>query len=257
MKLDPELLRGLGLKEFTALDLETTGLDPQTAEIIELGAVRFVDGEPKEKFSALVRPEGELPPVITALTGIGPEDLAGAPPLGEALPDFLEFIGKGKIVAHKAEFDRGFLEAAAAGLGISLPHHEWLDTLLLARALLPRSRNHKLGTLAEGLGLPQEGPHRAAADAERVGLLLIALLKRGLDVGFPALQGLASLSPPGLRELFKGLVSYRRERGILGGRRAAQAPPWEPRPREIWEDFRLDPGQIELFFKRDGPLAQR
>ncbi|MFQ6090322.1 MAG: ATP-dependent DNA helicase, partial [Candidatus Bipolaricaulia bacterium] len=52
-------------------------------------------------------------------------------------------------------------------------------------------------------------------------------------------------------------VGYRRERGILGGRRAAQAPLWEPRPREIWEDFQLDPGQIELFFKRDGPLAQR
>jgi len=256
-KLDPELLRGLGLKNFIALDLETTGLEPHQAEVIELGAIRFVDGEPEEKFSALVQPEGELPPIITALTGIGPEDLNGAPPLGEVLPEFLQFIGGGKIVAHKAEFDRGFLEAAAAGLGISLPRYEWLDTLLLARALLPRSRNHKLGTLAEGLGLPQEGPHRAAADAARAGYLLIELLERGLEVGLGALKDLAGLSPPELRGIFSGLVDFRRERGLLGERRAAQAPLWEPHPREAREDFRLDPDQVEPFFKREGPLAQR
>jgi len=256
-KPDPELLRRLDLDEFIALDLETTGLEPHQAEIIELGAVRFVDGEPEEKFSTLVQPEGELPPIITALTGIGPEDLKGAPPLGEVLPDFLQFIGGGKIVAHKAEFDRGFLEAAAAGLGISLPQYEWLDTLLLARALLPRSRDHKLGTLAEGLGLPQEGPHRAAADAARAGYLLIELLERGLEVGLGALKDLASLSPPELRGIFSGLVDFRRERGLSGERRVAQAPLWEPHPREAREDFRLDPDQVELFFKRDGPLAQR
>jgi len=256
MKPDPELLRLLGLEEFVALDLETTGLDPARAEIIELGAVRFSGGAPQERFSSLIRPEGEVPLKILELTGIATEALKRAPSLEAVLPQALGFIAGERVVAHKAEFDRAFLEAAAAKLDLSMPQCGWLDTLLLARALLPRSRNHKLRTLAEELGLPQEDPHRAAADAERVGHLLLALLERGLEVEMRALQSLVQLSPPGPREIFKGLVDYRRARDLLG-RPSTQAPLWEPHPRETREDFQLDLDQIEQIFNLEGPLARR
>ncbi|MFQ6117894.1 MAG: exonuclease domain-containing protein, partial [Candidatus Bipolaricaulia bacterium] len=257
MKLDPELLRGLGLKDYVALDLETTGLDRTRAEVIELGAVRFVEEEPQERFNSLIRPEGQVPPQVIRLTGIEPEELGEAPSLETVLPQLVEFIGKMRLAAHNAEFDRGFLEAAAARLNIPLPQYDWLDTLLLARALLPRLSSHKLETLARELGLPQEELHRAAADAERVGLLLIELLQRGLEVGLGALESLAALSPMGPRQVFNGLLDYRRERGLPGRPRAERAPTWEPRPQGIEEDFRLDPDQIEQFFGSSGPLASR
>ncbi len=261
-KPDPELLRLLELEEFVALDLETTGLDPQTAEIIELGAVRFVDGSPKERFSALVRPKGPPSDEIIQLTGIAPDELERAPPLEDSLPRFLEFIAGKRLVAHNAEFDRAFLEVAVRRLGPALlpSSAEWLDTLSLACALYPGLYSHKLEAIAKELGLPLAEPHRAAADAERVGLILLRLLQRGLEVRLAALESLILLSPPELSSFFKALVAYRQGRGLLGrsGLRA-RAPKWEPQLKrgEGDEAFRLDLDKIERLFKRDGPFAPR
>jgi ATP-dependent DNA helicase DinG len=266
-RLGPELLHELGLDEFVALDLETTGLDPQTAEILELGAVRFVAGEPKERFSALVRPAGPTPDEIVELTGITPVELERAPPLEALLPHFLEFLAEKRLVAHNAPFDWAFLEAAAArsALGEMPPRARWLDTLAIARALYPRLYSHKLEAVAGELGLPLSRLHRAAADAERVGLILLKLLERGLEVGPAALESLILLSPPELSPFFKGLLAYRRSRGLLGPSRSqrqprpGRPPKWEPRPsaRIGNEGFRLDPDRVERLFKADGPLAPR
>ncbi len=239
-----------------SLDLETTGLDPHLAEIIELGAVCFVEGEPKERFSSLVRPEGRVPAEITKLTGIAPGDLEEAPPLEEVLPRLLQFVGQRTIVAHKADFDRSFLEAGAERSGIPLPHGSWLDTILLGRALLPRLYNHRLETLAGELGLSLGGLHRAAADAERAGFILTKLLQRALEVPLAALPGLAMLSPSGPRLIFNGLVDYRRERGLVGRPRGERAKLWEPRPEQVQEEFQLDLNGIEEVFGEDGPLAK-
>ena len=78
---------------FVAIDLETTGLDPRSCEIIEFGAARVEKGEITERFSRLARPSAPLPAAITRLTGITDADLAGAPDAGLALAEFLEFIG--------------------------------------------------------------------------------------------------------------------------------------------------------------------
>ncbi|MGQ9734035.1 MAG: helicase C-terminal domain-containing protein [Candidatus Bipolaricaulia bacterium] len=261
-RLDPELLCELELDEFVALDLETTGLDPQTDEIIELGAVKFVDGSPKEQFSALVRPKGPLPKEIIELTGIKPVELERAPPLEASLSQFLRFLTEKRLIAHNAPFDRAFLEAVTmrSGLGGAPPHSKWLDTLSLARALYPGLYSYQLGALAGEFGLSLREPHRAAADAERVGLILLKLLERGLEVRLAALESLVLLSPPELSSLFKALVTYRRSRGPLGrAQLQPRAPKWEPRvkEREGLEGFRLDPDGITRLFKREGPLAPK
>jgi DNA polymerase III epsilon subunit family exonuclease len=186
-----------------AIDLETTGLDASTCEIIEFGAVRFRGGEPAERFESLARPSGPLPEAITRLTGITDADLAGAPESGHALAEFLEFIGQDTLVAHNASFESGFLRAATSGRFSA----EILDSLELARVLLPESPGHSLGRLADALGLEHGRLHRAAADAELGGRLWAALLAALGKLPLPVLTEVCWMLGPTihpLRELFLG-----------------------------------------------------
>jgi len=161
--------------EFIALDLETTGLDPQIHEIIEIGLVRFSEGEPRERLVWLVRPARPPSPEGLAVSGISPEELAAAPELAEVLPEVLDRLAGAMVVAHNAPFDRAFLAAAAQRLGLRLPPARWVDTLALARALWPRRTGYSLQALRERLGLPAQG-HRALPDAEAAGRVFLALL---------------------------------------------------------------------------------
>ena len=106
---------------FTLLDFETTGLDPQNSELIEIGAIRVVmkpDGSlvEEERFQSLVLPEGEIPWVIQKLTGITPELLqkSSARPLHELLPEFLDFLQDAPIIAHNSAMEQGFLDHQVA-----------------------------------------------------------------------------------------------------------------------------------------------
>ena len=94
---------------FVAIDTETTGLDPVSGEIIELGAVRFINGREVESFGELVKPEFGLPERNRRLTGIDPTMLVGARALPMALESFKEFVGDDLLVLHNAEFDTKFL----------------------------------------------------------------------------------------------------------------------------------------------------
>lgn len=159
--------------EFLALDLETTGLDPQQDEIVEIGLVWFSEGEPKAKRSWLVRPTrlGEG----LAVSGLGWEELRGAPALVEVLPRVLPELAGQLVVAHNVQFDRAFLAAGARRLGIPFPRAHWVDTLTLARALWPGRAGYSLEELKEELGLA-EGGHRALPDAEAAGRIFLTLL---------------------------------------------------------------------------------
>lgn len=249
------LLEKLDLTQFTALDLETTGLDPGGDEIIELGAVRFREGQPKERFAQLVRPGLGLPERIAELTGISATELEHSPSLEAVLPQFLEFIGPGPVVAHNAAFDQAFLRDGAARLGLEMPKR-WLDTFLLARALLPRRTGHGLEELARAFALPEAMPHRAVADAERAGLLLLKLIARGLEVPPAVLQELALFSGQELRKLFRGLIAVQKELKLKVPQRRVY-PIWKPRPAPPKnEEFLLDLEEIVRVFRRDGPLAR-
>lgn len=164
--------------DLVVVDVETTGWLADSASITEIGAVRLATDQPVREFSALVNPGMPIPPDITALTGITDDMVAAAPPIGEVLPRFIEFVRGSVIVAHNAPFDLGFLSAACAGSGIDWPPSAVIDTAVLARLLLTPDAvtDHKLTTLASYFGTGTAPCHRALADAKATAGVLGGLL---------------------------------------------------------------------------------
>ncbi len=150
--------------EFVAFDIETTGLSQKTERMTEIGAVIFKDGEVLERFQTFVNPEKPIPFEITELTGIRDRDVFDAPSEGEALKKFIEFCGNRPLIAHNADFDTGFMSECAERNGLEFDPVT-IDTLALARALLPDLKRHKLDIVAARLGLPEFNHHRASDDA--------------------------------------------------------------------------------------------
>ncbi|MGN1002420.1 MAG: PolC-type DNA polymerase III, partial [Oscillospiraceae bacterium] len=150
--------------EFVAFDIECTGLYADRDRMTEIGAVIFSGGQIKETFNTFVDPGMPIPEEIVKLTGITDSDVAGAPGEAEALRAFLAFAGDRPLIAHNADFDVGFLSAAAERNGIAFDP-VYLDTLVLAQTLLPHLKRHKLDTVSNYLSLPEFNHHRASDDA--------------------------------------------------------------------------------------------
>ena len=157
--------------DFVAFDIETTGLHADRDRITEIGAVIFRDGQPADSFNTFVDPEMHIPEEIVRLTGITDAMVAGAPREAEALAAFLNFCGDLPLCAHNADFDVGFLRAAADRCALEF-RPVYLDTLVLAQTLLPHLRNHKLDTVSNFLSLPDFQHHRASDDAMVCGRIL-------------------------------------------------------------------------------------
>ena len=153
-------------EDYVVIDVETTGLDREKDEILELGAVRIIDHEIAEQFSALVQPRGEVPKEITELTGITMEMVRteGMEP-GRALTEFWAFVGESPMVGYNLRFDRGFLGRASAKAGIPVPRTECWDVLTTARRRARDVPDHRLGTLAAYFGIEVQEEHRALADS--------------------------------------------------------------------------------------------
>jgi DNA polymerase III epsilon subunit family exonuclease len=184
-------------RSFIGLDLETTGIDPAEDRIIEVGAVRVVDGTVDEVMSAFVDPGREIPSDVVYLTGITDEDVAGAPPIEEILPRLIEFVGGDPLVAHSASFDTAFLSAAAAGRAdLELRGATVFDTLKLSRALVPRLPSHRLASLVAFFDLTHERAHRAGDDALAVSMLFLSLLGVLDQIGSAILGRMAALADP-------------------------------------------------------------
>ncbi|HLY28537.1 MAG TPA: helicase C-terminal domain-containing protein [Aggregatilineales bacterium] len=144
-----------------ALDLETTGLDSSTAQIIEIGIVKFQGHEVLEQYRTFVDPERQIPPRITAITGITQDDVRGAPKLADVLPHVVEMVGMAPVIGHNVEFDMRFLQRA----GI-LQSNDFVDTYELASVLMPTAPRYNLNALMQELHLQPDGSyHRALADA--------------------------------------------------------------------------------------------
>lgn len=161
--------------EFVVADLETTGLDPKSCEILELAAVKAdSEGTVISQYSALVRISRPLPDAIAELTKIsqGQIDEEGLP-LYNALHAFLAFVGERPVFFHNAPFDIAFLQRAAEQVGLRL-FNVVHDTLPIARAAWPEMRSHKLETLAKIIEAAPSPSHRALADAKSALAVLMA-----------------------------------------------------------------------------------
>jgi len=175
-------------KVYVALDLETTGLDPERDSIIEIGAVRFRDDRVFETFSSPVNPGRPIPYRIQQLTGITNEDVADAPPLAAVRERLLRFVGTHTVVGHNVGFDLAFLRRQGM-----LQGQYSVDTFELAGILMPHAARYSLARLAEELEIDFPEQHRALADAEATRSLFLALM------------GLARQLPPNVLEEIVGV----------------------------------------------------
>ncbi len=167
--------------EFVVFDIETTGLNAASERITEIGAVRIKNGEILERFNIFVNPEKMIPAKIVDLTGITDEMVKDAAKEAEALRQFYEFIGPDAVlVAHNADFDTGFIRAAATRCAMDYPYSH-VDTLVAAKALYPGLKDYKLDTLVDHLKVGPFNHHRACDDAEVTAKVFLDMLRRLKD----------------------------------------------------------------------------
>jgi predicted DnaQ family exonuclease/DinG family helicase len=216
MPAAPRRLELAAPMSYVALDLETTGLDPDLDEIIEVAAVRFDAHGVIDRYQSLVNPGRPLEYRIALLTGIAPEELEDAPHFAAIASDVAEFIGMDPIVGQNPTFDTGFL--ARNGVPVAGPTY---DTFEMAGLLLPGLQQHTLGAIADHLGIEFTGRHRAMADADAAREVFVALRER-LAASVPELlaeaERIAMASDWPLRHLFREVAAERPRRPGDGDR---------------------------------------
>ena len=206
--------------DYVALDLETTGFDPARDRVIEVGAVAFDDrGRVADRLSSLADPGRGVPDAVLRLTGIDPRALPSAPPAARVLERLGRFMEGRSAVGHGTRLEVGFLEAA----GLWPAGAEMLDTLDLARILLPSAPSHSLSELSHTLGLEQPSAHRAFDDADATRQLL------------EHLRDVARALPPSLLERLQ---------------RLAEPYPWRVARFFVDEVARPSPPERELVERR-------
>lgn len=166
--------------KYIAFDVETTGLNPSTDRIIELGAVIFENGVPVKSFSSLVNPGISVPSSATAVNHITNTMLKAAHDEKSVYPEFIEFLGdavSGNTImcAHNARFDFDFLQNTLTRLGYDA-ELKYVDTLALSRRYIPGLANYKQCTVEAHFGLKNSSSHRAETDAEMCGRILHKIL---------------------------------------------------------------------------------
>lgn len=162
---------------FVVFDIETTGFGPVKDEIIEIGAVKITDGKIVDKYSTFINPIIPIPYEIQQLTGINDDMVMTSPTIDVILPQFLEFCDGCTLVAHNAGFDVGFINKKAENLGISIDFTV-IDTVSLARILLPELKRFKLNIVAKALNISLENHHRAVDDAQATAEIFVKFVER-------------------------------------------------------------------------------
>ncbi|MFG6148878.1 PolC-type DNA polymerase III [Halobacillus sp. B23F22_1] len=175
--------RDLASDVYVVFDVETTGLSAVYDKIIELAAVKIKDGEIIDRFESFANPHQPLSQTTTDLTGITDDHVKDAPEIEEVLKDFYQWMDNDILVAHNASFDMGFLNAGFQRIDIGKAVNPVIDTLELARFLVPELKNHRLNTLCKHFDIELTQHHRAIYDAEATGYLLWKLVKKALERG--------------------------------------------------------------------------
>lgn len=233
---------------YVVFDLETTGFSPTQNKIIEIGAVKVVGGKIVDRFSEFVNPEVPIPFKIEDLTGINDNMVLGAETIETLLPKFMEFCEGCVLVAHNAEFDTGFIRVNCEKLG--LPYdYTVLDTVSLARLLLPELSKYKLNIVAKALGIVLENHHRAVDDAGATAEIFLKFLTMLDEKGIQTLDALnesAKMTPEAIKKAptYHGIILIKNETGRINLNRLVSVSNLEyfnrrPRmPKSVIEQYR-------------------
>src|SRR5437667_3283105 len=178
--------------EYAALDLETTGLDPAQDLVLEIGAVALTSDRATSTLERLVDPGRPGPDTVLRLTGIKQEELRGAANPDDALRRLADFLRGRQPVGHGARLDVEFLEAAGLWDG----SQQVLDTLDIARILLPTAGSHSLPLLSTEMGITQPRPHRALDDADATRQLLLRLREEAVALAEGLKESMLALVAP-------------------------------------------------------------
>lgn len=171
------------IKDYVCVDIETTGIRPKWDRIIEIGAVKVRDGKEVDTFSELIYPGIHVPLRITQLTGITDEMLTGKLGIDQVLPKFVEFAGEDLLLGHNIRFDYSFLKQNAMNLNVEFD--KWgMDTLKIARKVLPQLESRALDYLCEFYHIKDENHHRAFNDASVTSQLYLILMEE-FGKGYP------------------------------------------------------------------------
>lgn len=160
--------------DVVVFDIETTGLDALTCEIIEIGAVKISGGKITETFETLIKPKAHIPDEIVNLTGITDDMVKDCHNIKQILPDFYKFCYGTTIMAYNIDFDYKFINIAGMKQGLIFDMRQ-IDAMYLARAFIPGLKNFKLGTVCKRLGVSLENAHRAVHDATATAEVVIKL----------------------------------------------------------------------------------
>jgi len=162
---------------FIVVDLETTGLEPKLDRIIEIAAVKVLDGKIIDEWNTLVNPEIFLSQTTTDITGITTEMVQKAPLFQDVVDDYLKFMGDGSIfVAHNVDFDHAFMNQHLLKHDRPGLPHPYMCTFKLAKRVHPNLSRYNLGFLAESFGVDLSQAHRALHDARATAELFIKFM---------------------------------------------------------------------------------
>ena len=170
---DAEYDDNISKNTFVVFDVETTGLDADTCELIEIGAVKVVNGVVSEKFQTLIKPKKKISDLITDITHITNEMVENAPISEQAIKDFYLFAKGTVLSGYNVGFDMKFIQNAGRDVGLKF-ENEVQDVMVLARQKV-RSSNFKLGTVVKALGIELVDAHRAFNDAYATAKVLLKL----------------------------------------------------------------------------------
>lgn len=160
------------MNSYVCIDLETTGLSPKHDKIIEIGAVKVVNGEISDTYSTFVNPGRKLDERIIELTHITEQNLESAPEIKDVISKVISFTDNLPLLGHRIIFDFSFLKQAAVNAGLSFDK-EGIDTLKLARICFPELPSKRLTDMCDYYGIKLDA-HRALNDA----MATVELFKR-------------------------------------------------------------------------------
>ena len=171
-----EFIESIGLSEFIAIDLETSGLNPQEDKIIEISAYKFSKGKPVKSFTKLINPRIKLNRTVHQITGITNEMLLNEPLFEDVIDDFIAFIGNLPIVGHSIMFDLAFFKNNINNYDEVFSRRMVCDTFYLSKVYYYYLNSFSLSSLCQSLSIPVIDSHRAEEDAKNSGLLFVKIL---------------------------------------------------------------------------------